>query len=44
VRWRCIEHNVAVDVRNPEHARQGFVPFESCEEVDAVAHELGPIG
>jgi integrase len=44
VRWRWIEHNVAVDVRNPEHARQEFVPFESWEEVDAVAHELGPFG
>jgi integrase len=44
VRWRWIEHNVAVDVRNPEHARQEFVPFDSWEEVDAVAHELGPFG
>jgi len=44
VRWRWIEHNAAVDVRNPEHARQEFLPFVSWEEVDAVAHELGPFG
>ncbi len=44
VRWRWIEHNVAVDVRNPEHARQEFIPFDSWQEVDAVAHELGPFG
>jgi integrase len=44
VRWRWIEHNVATDVRNPEHARQEFVPFDSWQEVDALAHELGPFG
>jgi hypothetical protein len=44
VRWRWIEHNVAADVRNPEHARQEFVPFDSWQEVDAIAHELGPFG
>jgi integrase len=44
VRGRWAEHNVAVDVRNPEHARQEFVPFEAWEEVDAVAHELGAFG
>jgi integrase len=42
VRWRWIEHNVAADVRNPEHVREEFLPFDSWEEVDAVAHELGP--
>jgi hypothetical protein len=29
VRWRWIEHNVAADVRNPEHARQDFASFDS---------------
>jgi hypothetical protein len=44
VPWRWIEHTVAADVRNPEHARQEFGPFESWQEVDALAHELGPFG
>lgn len=44
VRWRWIEHNVASDVTNPEHARAEFTPFESWEEVEAVAVELGPFG
>jgi integrase len=44
VRWRWIEHNVATDVANPMHARAEFVPFDSWEEVDALACELGPFG
>jgi integrase len=44
VRWRWIEHNVATDVRNPQHARQEFQPFHSWTEVEAVAAELGPFG
>jgi integrase len=44
VRWRWIEHNVATDVRNPEHERSEFLPFADWEEVDAVARELGPFG
>jgi hypothetical protein len=44
VRWRWIEHNVAVDVKNPQHARAEFVPFASWAEVDGLAAELGPFG
>ena len=44
VRWRWIEHNVATDVKNPQHPREEFTPFESWEEVDALADELGPFG
>lgn len=44
VRWRCIEHNIATDVKNPQHAREEFTPFDTWDEVDAVAHELGPLG
>src|SRR5918997_4637714 len=34
----------SVEVKNPLHARAEFVPFESWEEVDALARELGPFG
>ena len=44
VRWQWIERNVALDVKNPQHPRPEFVPFESWDEVDAVAIELGPFG
>jgi integrase len=44
VRWRWIDHNVAADVPNPMHARADFTPFESWEEVQALADELGPYG
>jgi integrase len=44
VRWRWIEHNIATDVKNPQHAREEFTPFDTWEEVDAVAYELGPFG
>jgi integrase len=44
VRWRWIDHNVATDVPNPMHARAEFDPFESWEEVGALADELGPYG
>jgi integrase len=44
VRWRWIDHNVATDVPNPMHARAEFDPFESWEEVRALADELGPYG
>jgi hypothetical protein len=30
--WRWIEHNVAVEVKNPLHARTDFAPFESWED------------
>jgi len=44
VRWQWIERNVALDVKNPQHPKPEFVPFESWDEVDAVAVELGPFG
>jgi integrase len=44
VRWRWMERNVAVEVKNPLHPRTEFTPFESWEEVDALARELGPFG
>jgi integrase len=44
VRWQWINRNVATDVPNPMHARLEFNPFESWEEVDALARELGPFG
>ena len=44
VRWQWIERNAALDVKNPQHPRPEFVPFESWDEVDAVAAELGPFG
>jgi integrase len=44
VRWQWLDRNVAVDVANPMHARMEFEPFESWEEVDALARELGPFG
>jgi hypothetical protein len=44
VKWQWIERNVATDVANPLHERAEFRPFDSWEEVEAVAHELGPFG
>jgi integrase len=44
VRWQWIDRNVAADVPNPRHAREEFTPFESWEEVDALARELGSFG
>jgi integrase len=44
VRWQWIDRNVATDVPNPRHAREEFKPFESWEEVDALARELGAFG
>jgi integrase len=44
VRWQWIDRNPAVDVANPQHARPEFVPFESWDDVEALAIELGPFG
>jgi integrase len=44
VRWQWIDRNVATDVPNPLHAREEFSPFDSWDEVDVLAHELGPFG
>jgi integrase len=40
VRWRWIEDNVAVHVKNPEPRPGEIDPFESWEEIDAIADEL----
>lgn len=44
VRWQWIERNPAVEVSNPQHARAEFTPFESWDDVDLLAHELGRFG
>jgi integrase len=44
VRWRWIDQNVATDVPNPMHARAEFDPFESWDEVMALACDLGLYG
>jgi integrase len=44
VRWRWIDRNVAVDVKNPGHPRTEFTPFDTWDEVEGVAAELGPFG
>jgi integrase len=41
VRWRWIEENVALLVRNPEPRAGEIHPFDSWAEVDAIAAELG---
>jgi integrase len=43
VRWRWIEDNPAVHVKNPE-PRQGEIdPFDSWDEIDAIASELDKV-
>jgi integrase len=42
VRWKLIEENPAKLVPNPLPRRAEIRPFESWEEIDAVAAELGP--
>lgn len=44
VRWQWLDRNVALDVKNPGHPRTEFTPFESWDEVEGVAAELGPFG
>lgn len=42
VRWKIVSENVAKAVPNPQPKRPEIRPFESWEEVEAVADELGP--
>jgi integrase len=44
VRWKLIEENPAKLVPNPPPQRAEIRPFESWEEIEAVAVELGPWG
>jgi integrase len=44
VRWQWIDRNVACDVKNIGHARAEFRSFDSWDEVEGVAAELGPFG
>ena len=44
VRWQWIDRNPAVDVANPQHPRPEFMPFESWQDVESLAVELGPFG
>ncbi len=41
VRWKWIEENVATLVKNPEPRAGEIHPFDSWEEIDAIAAELG---
>jgi integrase len=42
VRWRWLDENPARAVKNPKPRRREVVPFESWEEIEAVAAELDP--
>jgi integrase len=44
VRWKVLDESPARHVRNPLPKRAEIRPFESWEEVEAVAEELGPWG
>jgi integrase len=44
VRWRLIQENPAKLVPNPQPKRPEIHPFDSWEDVEAVAEELGPWG
>jgi integrase len=44
VRWQWIDRNPTLDVANPQHPRPEFFPFESWEDVELLAAELGPFG
>ena len=43
VRWRWLEDNPAIHVKNPEPRPGEIHPFESWEELDAIAAELDAI-
>jgi hypothetical protein len=42
VRWKLVPDNAAKAVPNPQPKRPEIHPFESWDEVEAVAEELGP--
>jgi integrase len=42
VRWKWLEENVATLIKNPEPRAGEIHPFDSWEEIDAIAAELGP--
>ncbi|HEY6887421.1 MAG TPA: site-specific integrase [Solirubrobacter sp.] len=44
VRWQWIDRNVAKDVKNPGHEKSEFTPFDTWDDVELVADELGPFG
>ena len=44
VRWKVLDENPARHVPNPLPKRDEIRPFESWEQVEAVADELGPFG
>jgi integrase len=44
VRWRMISHNPARAVRNPAVRAKEVLPFQSWDEVFAVAREIGEFG
>jgi integrase len=44
VRWRLLSENPAKLVPNPQPKRPEIRPFDSWDEVEAVAEELGPWG
>jgi integrase len=44
VRWKLIDENPAKLVPNPAPRRAEIRPFESWQEIEAVAEELGPWG
>ena len=42
VEWQMVERNPAAGIKNPKPKRPEIRPFQSWEEVEAVAVELGP--
>jgi len=44
VRWKLVSENPAKAIANPQPKRPEIHPFQSWEEVEAIAEELGPWG